>query len=643
MRAGALIEREATGLHLRFDPTTLAGHVVQTTGGAGWRIDLAEARGVACGAAEPMFAELPWVQHCRAMQRLEPLRPEQIENIIPLPNGVALDFRVGGASFRIVLELCDRPAEFVFRLQPLATGRNDLIAAELPGPILPAGGEPVQVLMDWRHQGRLFTGAPGPLDPHRPEARELTVPDGQHRLRFFGVLGDRDRLGAARAGYVVIIEENADALLVLRQGDGGRLSCSTAWLPSMGTLSYERILRYRFEDRPTTTTLAKSFRRYAMDAGLFKSLKEKIAERPALGNLIGATACFIGYEASTLDYIGTFRHLREMGHKRFYVFPIFHINCGFGSEFAGMKLIDIRAQADALRQLGATVGSWTYISGLADRPELIRLAARNPDGTTPLNWRIGKDVWPQFCQRQAVQFLAGCGELLTAADAHHFDVTASGSLMECYAPTHPLDRRGDRACRIAQFQEAARHGCVVASEGVRDWAVPYYDMGSNKEVPVRDETPAYRILPLQHLVYHDAIFSLWWEVHPYDCSWFGLGGDPLWQSLTDLLYGDMPLIFPVGRQYRWKGEGMSREAEEFEQYLDLPLCREAAERAVAVADSFGRVATEEMTDFAWLSEDGRVQQTHFANGVSVVANFGGEPFAAPDGRIVPPLAALVLE
>ncbi|MDD4888999.1 MAG: hypothetical protein PHU85_03645 [Phycisphaerae bacterium] len=635
-----MVERHSGNLTFSFNSGTLTGTVTQA-GGRVWGINLAGARGIAVGSPEPMSAAFPWAQTCHTLDRLRPLRPRDLVRERELANGVELDFRVGGADFRVTMTLSDdRPDEFVFSLQPLPIGRADLLAAELPGPIGPADGSPIQVLAVYRHQGRLFTGLPGALEPEAPHLRELAMPEGRHRLRFFGVLGDGERIGSAGAGYIAIIDENADAQITLRQESDGRVSSSVAWLPSMGTLAYTRTIRYRFQDNPTVTTLARGFREYAKSAGLFKSLKDKIAERPSVGKLAGATACFIGYEACGLDYVGTFRRLREMGHTAFYAFPLYHINCGFDDTFAGMKLIDIRDKTAGLRALGAITASWTYLAGVADRVELQRLASRNADGTMPLNWRIGDEIWPQTCMAMAAQWFAGQGEAIRQADAHHFDTTASNTLMECYAPSHPLNRRGDRAARIELFREATRHGCIVGSEGVKDWAVPHYDIGSNKEIPVLGESPAYRIVPAQHLVYHDALFSLWWEVHPYDCPHFGIGGHLDSQSLTDLLYGDMPLIFPVGRQYRWAGQGMEAGAVEFEQSLEMPEVPAAAKRSADVARQFGRVATEDMTDFRWLSLDGTVQQTAFGNGASVIANFGAEPFRAFNGAVVPPMAAI---
>lgn len=634
-----MIERQSPDLEFVFNPDTLSGRLVQKPNGVAWQMDLTTAGGIAFAPGpEPMHVEYPSAQQCRALQHLRPLRPADLQSARSLDDGVELDLHIGGAGFRILLRLGEEGSEFVFSLQPRVAGSSELIAAQLPGPLAPASGDPIQVLLAYRHQGRLLTGKPGPLETERSDLRELSMSEGQHRLRCFGVLGDTRVIGSARAGYLAIIDENADARIHVSQAQDGRLSACVSWLPSRGTLGYARTLRYRFQDRPTVTTLAKGFRRYVRTTGLFKSLKEKIAERPRVGNLIGATACFIGYEDSALDYVGTFRELRKMGHERFFIFPLYHINCGFEGHFAGMKIGDFRSLAAPLRELGGMIGSWTWLAGVPDRPALRRLAQQNADGSLALNWKIGDELYPQMCMQRAVDFFAECGTEIAQGDAHHFDTTASNSLMECYSPAHPMSRRDDRAYRVRLFHEAAARGCIVASEGVKDWAVPHYDMGSNKEVPAPGVSPAFRAVPLQHLVYHDALFSLWWEGHSYDCPYFSMGGDPAGQALTDVLYGDMPLIFPVGRQYRWKGSGHLREPEEFEQSLDLPLCREAARRAVDVARHFARVATEEMTAFSWLTDDGAVQQTEFANGISVIANFGSQPFRTAEGPVVAPMA-----
>ena len=45
----------------------------------------------------------------------------------------------------------------------------------------------------------------------------------------------------------------------------------------------------------------------------------------------------------------------------------------------------------------------------------------------------------------------------------------------------------------------------------------------------------------------------------------------------------------------------------------------------------------EMTDHRFLTPDRAVQQTHFANGVTVTVNFGDKPFRLPDGSELAPM------
>jgi len=74
--------------------------------------------------------------------------------------------------------------------------------------------------------------------------------------------------------------------------DGGFVpricAVSPVWLMSFGKLGYERRMIYRFIPGGNYVTMAKYFREYVIEKGLFKSLKEKIKENPNIEKLIGA-------------------------------------------------------------------------------------------------------------------------------------------------------------------------------------------------------------------------------------------------------------------------------------------------------------------------------------------------------------------
>jgi len=50
-----------------------------------------------------------------------------------------------------------------------------------------------------------------------------------------------------------------------------------------------------------------------------------------------------------------------------------------------------------------------------------------------------------------------------------------------------------------------------------------------------------------------------------------------------------------------------------------------------------RVGYCEMTDHRFLTPDRNVQQTAFANGVTITVNFGPTPFSLPDGTVLEPM------
>jgi len=178
---------------------------------------------------------------------------------------------------------------------------------------------------------------------------------------------------------------------------------------------------------------------------------------------------------------------------------------------------------------------------------------------------------------------------------------------------------------------------VTGSETGHDAAVPYvhYFEGMLSLGPYRvpdagrnmgklwDEVPErvakfqlghkYR-LPLWELVYHDCVVAQWY--------WGDYNNKlpALWakRDLFNILYGTAPMFMfnrEVWQQYK----------DRFVQsYKDIcPITRE--------------VGYAEMTDHRFLSEDRDVQQTTFANGVTITVNFGSDSFHLSDGTEVKPM------
>ena len=122
---------------------------------------------------------------------------------------------------------------------------------------------------------------------------------------------------------------------------------------------------------------------------------------------------------------------------------------------------------------------------------------------------------------------------------------------------------------------------------------------------------AYR-LPLWELVYHDCVVAQWY--------WGDYNNKlpALWdkRDLFNVLYGTPPM-FMFDRKL-WETRPASSKA------TPTPV------------PSFAPPVTAEMTDHRFLTEDRNVQQTEFANGVTITVNLGPTPFRLASGEMLPP-------
>ena len=146
-------------------------------------------------------------------------------------------------------------------------------------------------------------------------------------------------------------------------------------------------------------------------------------------------------------------------------------------------------------------------------------------------------------------------------------------------------------------------------------------------------------VPLTMLVYHDSLIHSWWEVHNYNSPYFGRtrsvqhfeygGGRPRLMAALDALMGCPPDVFPFGAQYGWTGRG--RETFLYRYRFEDPEVQLALREALPVAKLHRRIGKQEMVHFKILSEDGSVQETAFADGTRIVANFSRDVIGGKEG------------
>lgn len=385
---------------------------------------------------------------------------------------------------------------------------------------------------------------------------------------------------------------------------------------------------------------AADYHRWLSEHGQLHTLKQKIAENPEIGKLLGAEHAYLWGGARDAEAVRT---LREQGNTRLWL--------GYDADGQPMS----KEAVTEARKLGYLVGPYDSYDngqdpGTADTP-----IAKWP-GT----------VYPDFCVRDAKgriatgfgargcylsseafarsepteHFLAQHTREMTqnGADSVFVDVDAAGELFSDFTGSHPMTKRQDRTNRLDRLRTlAGQDHFVVGSESAVSWSAPVLAFDHGAQTPVNDGLwafekdkakwgpyypadapgqffhpttlpaalatsmfdPAYRV-PLYETALHDSLVNTdRWEM-PYD----KLPAQKKDRALMSALY-NTPLNFVLGDQNL---RSTGKEMAALQKYF-APLHKAAG--------------TERMTSFRRLTKDHLVQRSVFGNGtLTVTANFG---------------------
>jgi hypothetical protein len=442
-------------------------------------------------------------------------------------------------------------------------------------------------------------------------------------------------------GLMAIVETPDDAAVRVDRIDG-LLSLIPEWQPQKGQFGPPRRIRYVLFDSGGYVAMCKRYRAYAKQIGLFKTLAEKRAENPNVDLLVGAVNVWC-WQRRGPDMC---RELQSLGIHRI--------------------LWSNRAEPDEIRQLNAMDG---VLSSRYDiyqdcmNPENFKhLRGVHADWTTEAwpddiatdahgDWQRGWEVkgkdgnWYPcgvLCDRQAVDYARR--RIPPELETHPYrcrfiDTTTAAPWRECYHPDHPMTRSESRQFKMDLLAVVSREcGLVTGSETGHDASVPYVHyfegmlslgpyrvpdsgramMDVVTDVPERVakfQTGHYYRLPLWELVYHDCVVAQWY--------WGDYNNKlpSLWdrRDLFNALYGTPPMF--MFNQEIWQ-----KNRDRFVQ---------SYQTIAPVARATGY---SEMLSHRWLTEDHALQQTRFANGVTVTVNFGDQPHTLADGTTLGPLS-----
>ena len=445
------------------------------------------------------------------------------------------------------------------------------------------------------------------------------------------------------AGYAAIYETPYDARYAFENDE-----VQPFFIPSLGSMSYQREMIFSFFARGDFNTIAKVYRAYRKERGRLTTLREKIAKNPKVGYLIGTpivhTDTAIHIHPDSHYYVpddpanndsckpfsttaNRLRALKERGAEKVYL----HLD-GWG--YHGYDNLhpnpfpvhEAAGGADGMRDLQRTCTSLGYMFGIHDQYRdyyydspgfTLDNAVKYFDGSHFYSsyWYGGPHTFlcaklaPDYVRRNYDEF----ARLDIQIDGSYLDVFSVVELDECFNKDHPMTREECAKYRRHCLDMLTSRGIIPSSEEVLDCIIESMALCHHAPFKCTDfEDPNKENvgipIPLFNLVFHDCI------VIPWDCRQ-KRGAWSIARTDSAFIWG---LLCGGTIYYR-----LSATEEEIEHgKIALELHRQ--------------VAHCDLTKHEIISENSRARRSTFSDGTVVEADLDSGEFTItyPCGKVV---------
>ena len=442
-----------------------------------------------------------------------------------------------------------------------------------------------------------------------------------------------------RSALMVIVESPDDAAYQFSHPAGGPTVIGPRWRGALGRLGYPRTARVVLFPDGNYVDMARRYRRYVMERGLFVSLKEKLTRTPAVAQLIGTpqTRASIlrnlksdsdrydqedqskNYSLTTFDERSRqLRELKAKGFNRLLVMVSGWAHLGYDRQhpdplpppekaggWAGLLRL-----AETCRELGYTfLLHDQYRDYYLDAPsfdpqfaiheeDTFRPAQAFP-GTRFGDWKEGYVPFQRHWDGGTQTYLNArfmLGHLIKNYELFfangikpqgiYIDVVGYVPPDQDFNPEHPTTRSESMKAQAACLNWSRHNLGLVMTESGADWVIPFVDSvnnsgGTGRAIPV----------PLYNLVYHDAVIMSY-------------GSRDQATLLRGLLGGGVPEM-PVVQT------GLDERI--------LTLIR-------TLAKLHERIALVEMTNHEFLDNNFRKERSTFADGTTVTVDWDKNTF-----------------
>jgi hypothetical protein len=442
-------------------------------------------------------------------------------------------------------------------------------------------------------------------------------------------------------GWMAIFDyhtANVGALLVNSQ-------IAPAWVRSMGKWHGNYTIRYGF----TTdgyVGIAKRYRKYAQENGLFKSLKEKTDANPNLQKLLGGRALqFMQMfpkgnpkykdefwfndqqfknERGGINF--TFKQVmkkvelaKNMGFNKGMILLRGWIKNGYDASHPDILPPDpALGTIEELKEVMHIEGD--YIKALHDNYQDFYDTTKSfprgvnvrPDGKLMSGGLWGGGNCYIANSIYSLEYLKRNWEDVKTLDptGYFLDTTACNQLYESYEKEKPQTKADDMLYKYKMYEFLDQQKQITGSENTGDFLIPvihWFELQTNME-RVEGET-----IPLWQLVFHDAAYSCQYETFRKNSPY------PSW--LEDMLYGYF-LRFWVPFGF---GEGKPKTKEEYTGWGNWDYTDESFKNTYHVDRWHEKIGMEEMTNHRFLTDDFKVEETEFGHKYKIIVNFDSKP------------------
>jgi hypothetical protein len=356
-----------------------------------------------------------------------------------------------------------------------------------------------------------------------------------------------------KAAMMIIIETPDDAAYQFDHPAGGPTVIGPRWRASLGKFAYPRSGRMCFIPEGNYVQMAKRYRKYAMETGLFVPLTEKIAKNAAVKQLIGTPIVRSSiltdykeggdrwkrdsatrYRLTTFDQRAEeFRQWKQKGLNNLMVVVTGWPKMGYDRQhpdvlppapaaggYEGMKRLQ-----NTLKELGYLfVLHDQYRDYYVDAPSFNKqFAIHEEDASSPPavfpGTRFGDlkegnipymDYWDggkmsylsaPFMLGHVKKNYQGLFDNGIRPNGSYLDVFGYVPPDEDFNPQHPVTRTVALRHRTNVYNWVRANLGITGTEAACDWTVPYVDFSS--PLNTRNGIP----IPLWDLVYHEAILT----------------------------------------------------------------------------------------------------------------------------------------